>query len=517
VLVATFTDADPASMVGPPTSDYTATINWGDGTSSAAPRITAAGSPSGVVFSVYGNHSYGAGAGDEGSVAISVIIKDAGGSQTIASSEADIADAPLASTPAQPPVAAAEGVALPPATAIATFTDANPLATPADFTATIDWGDGTPQSAGTVSGPVAGVFTVTGGHTYADSGVNGGTGTFKITVHVADDGGSVVNLTNTANVTDVAIALTGKLNPASDSGKLHNDGVTNVNQPNFFGHSEAFSHVVLFATPTAGGGTTEIGQTQAGGDGSWNITSDRLADGSYTISATAVDQSGHTTTTAPVTIAAPLVIDTVGPRVIDVNFQRLTGQVFITFQDDRSGMLIQSLVDAANFTFNKQHHRPPGKYIVTGLSVSGGQSPTDLQTVDVTINGGKRIRGGFYTITAHAASVLKTAGIQDLAGNGLDGEFYGPRSASGNGVPGGDFVANINAFHNLILAPKTVVGTPHPNDPPARFAKATRRHAHGAAIVVSHHAAALKAPATVHDAAMHALSSHESLKSRSAH
>ena len=51
----------------------------------------------------------------------------------------------------------------------------DPLAPLSDFTATIDWGDGTPLTAGTISQPVpGGAFIVSGSHTYADSGVNGG-------------------------------------------------------------------------------------------------------------------------------------------------------------------------------------------------------------------------------------------------------------------------------------------------------------------------------------------------------
>ena len=57
-------------------------------------------------------------------------------------------------------------------------------------------------------------------------------------------------------------------------------------------------------------------RSQAGSDGSWNITSDvALADGHYAITATAVDQFGETTDRpAPVVITSNLLIDTVGPR-----------------------------------------------------------------------------------------------------------------------------------------------------------------------------------------------------------
>jgi len=54
--------------------------------------------------------------------------------------------------------------------AVATFTDADNSDTAGQFTATIDWGDGTmADSTATVTGG-SGLFTVTGSHTYADPG-----------------------------------------------------------------------------------------------------------------------------------------------------------------------------------------------------------------------------------------------------------------------------------------------------------------------------------------------------------
>src|SRR5208282_5599842 len=63
---------------------------------------------------------------------------------------------------------ATEGTALPGTTTVATFTDTNTSDTAGNFTATIDWGDGT-TTAGMVSG-ANGAFAVAGGHTYADEG-----------------------------------------------------------------------------------------------------------------------------------------------------------------------------------------------------------------------------------------------------------------------------------------------------------------------------------------------------------
>ncbi|HEV3387404.1 MAG TPA: hypothetical protein VG057_00235, partial [Solirubrobacteraceae bacterium] len=71
---------------------------------------------------------------------------------------------------------------------VANFTDANPTSTTADFTATIEWGDGTPATTGTVSGE-GGSYRVSGSHTYE------GTGFFTIKVHIVDDGGSTADAT----------------------------------------------------------------------------------------------------------------------------------------------------------------------------------------------------------------------------------------------------------------------------------------------------------------------------------
>jgi hypothetical protein len=66
----------------------------------------------------------------------------------------------------------------------ATFTDSNPGGTNSDFSATIEWGDGT-ESAGVVSaGEGHGPYTVSGSHVYSF------TGPVTITTTITDVGGS---------------------------------------------------------------------------------------------------------------------------------------------------------------------------------------------------------------------------------------------------------------------------------------------------------------------------------------
>jgi hypothetical protein len=185
----------------------------------------------------------------------------------------------------------------------------------------------------------------------------------------------------------------------------------------------------------------------------------------YTITATAVDQFGKTTTVSPVTITPRLVIDGTGPVVSNVFFDRLDGQIDITYTDNLAGMWDHSLVDAANYSFVKtisaRQHFP---YLINSATVAPGGNATH-ETVILTVNSGQPIRGGFYTFTIHSASPVKVSGVQDIAGNALDGEFYG-FFPSGNHVPGGDFVANLDAVHNIIFAPGTKIGHATPNVPP---------------------------------------------------
>ena len=127
-------------------------------------------------------------------------MTDDGGSVTIVNGSATIADAALtagAATLLTPNT----GVALPSTTVVATFTDANTFATTADFIASIDWGDGSAATTGTlVATATPGVFNVEGGHTYAKPGI------FITKVTVIDDGGSQVVITGSSTVTDLAIS-----------------------------------------------------------------------------------------------------------------------------------------------------------------------------------------------------------------------------------------------------------------------------------------------------------------------
>ena len=146
--------------------------------------------------------------------------------------------------------------------------------------------------------------------------------------------GLTLAISNTASVADVPLVVTGGLDPASDSAASNSDDITNVVQPSFLGTTnQPGATVTLFAQATGGSVPVLIGQGVSNANDAWSITANQaLADGSYTITAVAVDSAGHTVS-SDTTIVPTLVIDTVGPKVTNLSFNRVMGEIQVTIQD----------------------------------------------------------------------------------------------------------------------------------------------------------------------------------------
>jgi HYR domain len=154
----------------------TATITWGDGSSST---VSVTPNPDSS-YSVSGSHTYA----EEGSYALSVSVKDSGSLSATGNGSATVADAALSLTHfvAGPLKHLYAGV-------VATFTDADPNGTVSDYTATVTWGDGSTSTVNVYKNPLGQGFVLAGLHHYAK------TGTYTVTLTVSDSGGSQISKT----------------------------------------------------------------------------------------------------------------------------------------------------------------------------------------------------------------------------------------------------------------------------------------------------------------------------------
>lgn len=441
-------------------SQYDVSIDWNDTTPPTAGSV-ARGAAEDAPFSAAGTHTYYL----PGSYVTQITIRDRGGSTqrningilvtivrdpaetlTAAAATVVVADAPLVAQGAT--VRASTGVALTSAL-VASFYDTGGVQNLADYTATIDWGDGTATSAGVLTAigtsPAGTTVLVNGAHNYIAPG------TYPITVTINSAGGSATLAHGSAVVATPlhpAGPVAGRLAPSSDTGVSQTDGITKDNTPTFIGTAGPGSIVTLLVVPSSGGTITPYGTAVTDAAGNWTINVPLFPDGTYNVSASAVGEDGSTASSPLGTV----IIDTVAPVVTAAQFQRGVGLVTLGFRDGLSGLDGRALVDGSNYIVTKANSSP-GSFLVTKLTAT---PPTGLQSsVAVQINQGRALRGGAYTL------VVRSGGLQDIAGNALDGEFYGT-FPSGNGLPGGDFVARLNAFHNTVLPPAPANSTASP-------------------------------------------------------
>ncbi len=281
-IVATFSDSNAANSA----SDLSATINWGDGTSSTGVVTDVNGA-----ISVAGSHTYSA-AGNDG---IAVTLNDTHGTATATATGTATVASSFKGTGAT--VAAAEGSAV--TTAVASFTDANTAEAASAFTATIAWGDGT-TSAGVVTGS-NGAFAVAPaiGHAYAAEGtyVVGTT-----VVHAAD--GATLAITGSASSTEADGFAVGTAPVIAATGGIAYTGTVATFTDSYAANTASD----LSATIAWGDGTTSTG-TVSDTNGAISVSGSHTyaKAGSDAVSVTLTDTDGTATatTTGTATVATP--------------------------------------------------------------------------------------------------------------------------------------------------------------------------------------------------------------------
>ncbi len=188
--IATFQDLGGAE----PVADYTVTINWGDGTSTPPNTPPNVVTFAGGTFTVTGTHTYT----NVGSFTITTTVTNNLGGTAVLTGTAIVS--PLPPNPLVPgtsfPVKATAGTLLP-STALVTFTNgATPLAV-GDYSAFLNWGDGSAIAPATIVLNTT-TFTVSGSHNFAQAG------TYTITVQIDAPGQQIV-MTTVATVSGLAV------------------------------------------------------------------------------------------------------------------------------------------------------------------------------------------------------------------------------------------------------------------------------------------------------------------------
>ena len=268
VTVASFT----ATGSGP----FGASIDWGDGH-----QTTGTVTPNGNGYNVMGSNSYGSAAA---SLPLTVTITDNpnGGGNTLAvvSSDITVSDAPLTALGSDLHVS--QGAPLN-NVVVARFTDSNPSDSPAEYSATIDWGDSDPSSSeesspdtGTIVAEGNGTYAVLGSHVYLNAG------NFRPTVAVSDSEGSTATVNPTVTVTAATPVVT-SVSP-------------------FYGPPAGGTPITIAGTALAGATAVSFGSTPAtaftvNGDGSITAIAPALTAGS-TVDVTVTTPQGTSATSA---------------------------------------------------------------------------------------------------------------------------------------------------------------------------------------------------------------------------
>jgi hypothetical protein len=294
--VASFHDPDTSDAGRAASADYTASISWGDG-------HTSIGTISGTdaAFTVAGSNTYA----EEGGYSVNVTVTDTATPTVIsvAHSTAQVADAALSVTDT-PTLTSTEGAATPAGLRVATFADADPAGTVADYTATVNWGDGQTSSA-TVQAAAAGGFDVLApSHTYEEEGNP------TVTVSINDAGGAKTTALPAMATADAALhagapvtndTLTGSGTPVLLWPNPGNAVLATFTDDDPHGTSSDYSAVVTWGDGTSSAATVSAAASGFKVTGSHSYANAAL--GVHPISILITD-SGGSYTTATTTLLA---------------------------------------------------------------------------------------------------------------------------------------------------------------------------------------------------------------------
>jgi hypothetical protein len=280
MLVASFNLGD---IEGSKPSDFSATINWGDGHTSTG-NVTAGGPG----FEVFGSNTYLTPTQPSKPDTVTVNVTGLNSSSATALGSANVAFASLTSIGI--PISPSKNA--PFALNVASFQSANTFVTASNFAATINWGDSTPSTTGLISSTATpGTFNVQGSHVFSQNG------TFLITTTITYLGSQITVANGSASVGVSAPVITpnGQTLVATQNVAIPSNTLVGT----FFYNPPAGSPAPSFtASINWGDGHTTLGDVTPVGSNLFDVTGGNTYQlpGKYPVNVTVQDQLGHSGT-----------------------------------------------------------------------------------------------------------------------------------------------------------------------------------------------------------------------------
>ncbi len=231
---------------------------------------------------------------------------------------------------------------------------------------------------------------------------------YSIRVRTTDQGGLWFEKTFTINVLNVAEVVPTITSISTDTGSSSSDGITSDPTLLINGASEPGMTITVYR------GGVLAGSTSADGSGNWvfDYTGTSLADGSYNFTATASDTLAHTTAaSAPYAVT----VDGTAPAlptssINDGAVQRsMVKKLTLSFGE-------KVVLDTGAVTVKKSDGSEVPDTTLLVSNPSGDQKNYVLSFSGIGVVGGS-LADGIYDLSVAAA------GVQDLAGNALGGNF----------------------------------------------------------------------------------------------
>jgi subtilase family serine protease len=439
--LATFTDPNTSDTP----SDITATVAWGDGTSTVYNGVANI-IPTDTTgdFALLASHAFA----DEGDFATTFQIRDTLGAEgrgaiTISPNDADVTDVPVT-------VSASLNAGLTNAT-VAQFTDANPLGSPSDFTANVSFtlSDGSTVSASSVSiTEVSSTATLVTYDVLASLTVPyTAEGIFPVSAQIVDDGGSGVLANNNVDVGAAPLLAVPVTVPAIEGQGLSNVLVaefTDTNTSNVVSDYTATETFTLSDGSQVAGSTAGLVTVSTSSSGNTyavfaNLSTPYAEEGTLTVATFVLATNGSTgTIISPVQVAdAPLI--GISTTVQATEGQAVGNATVAEFTDTDPNGVLSDYSAQVNFNLGNG----------SNATVTGQILPVSGTTFKVVASSGAPYSSfGNLPITV----VVNDAGGASVTINSTANVALGPISVTGTTIQetaGAAFTAAIGVFfHN---------------------------------------------------------------------